>query len=174
MIAATRADKIQAVLQGEHLVSRCAQTVMTTVLGSCVAACLYDPIAGIGGMNHFVLPGRRATDPATMRFGVHAMAVLIDDLLQQGAVEARIEAKLFGGACMLNGLPDIGARNCEFAEDYLKGRSIPLVSSSLGGSTGRKIRFQPTTGLVQQFRIPRAAAPDLTLAEFSRTERNKG
>ncbi len=83
----------------------------TTILGSCVAACLHDPLAGVGGMNHFLLPGDDNEDPGNLRYGVHAMELLINALLGLGAKRDRIEAKLFGGAHVVHNLADIGARN---------------------------------------------------------------
>ena len=87
--------------------------VLTTLLGSCVAACIRDPMAGVGGMNHFLLPGGTlgGNDRAVQRHGVHAMELLVNDLLKHGARRDRLEAKLFGGARMIDGLTDVGRQN---------------------------------------------------------------
>jgi chemotaxis protein CheD len=136
------------VIQGEHRVSEGADIVMTTVLGSCVAACLFDPVRRIGGMNHFLLPdGSGVRD---IRYASAAMEQLVNSLLKQGAARERLEAKLFGGARMLPGLPDIGRRNGEAALAFLRGEGIALGAHSLGGTLARRIRFWPATGKAQQ------------------------
>lgn len=136
------------VIQGEHRVSEGVDIVMTTVLGSCVAACLFDPVRRIGGMNHFLLPdGSGVRD---IRYASAAMEQLVNSLLKQGAARDRLEAKLFGGARMLSGLPDIGRRNGEAALAFLRGEGIALRAHSLGGTLARRIRFWPATGKAQQ------------------------
>ncbi len=137
----------KAVIQGTYEVSASAGTVLTTVLGSCVAVCLYDRAAQIGGMNHFLLP---KTSSTTDSCGLHMMELLINGLLGQGAERRRLQAKLFGGANMIDGLTDIGAENAEFARNFLQYETIPITSESLGGNKARRVRFWPTTGLARQ------------------------
>jgi len=141
------------VIQGEHAVSGDADTVLTTVLGSCVAACLHDPVRGVGGMNHFLLAdgadGETVAEEA-MRYGAYAMEVLINDLMKQGARRERLEAKLFGGAKMIETLHDVGSANAEFARRFLGDEGIPLVSASLGGRRARRVEFWPATGRARQ------------------------
>src|SRR5262249_19029290 len=108
------------VVQGEFKVSTSPDVMLTTVLGSCVAACMRDPAAGVGGMNHFLLPGVLAGEGADLERGVHAMELLINALLQAGARRDRLEAKLFGGARMMKNLSDIGAKNSVFASEFLR------------------------------------------------------
>lgn len=127
--------------------------VMCTVLGSCIAACLYDPDAGIGGMNHFLLPERSngaGADDAAMRYGAYSMEVLINDLMKRGARRDHLVAKLFGGAKMFDTLVDVGAANAAFAKRFLDDEGIPVVSSSLGGRSARRIEFWPKTGRARQ------------------------
>jgi chemotaxis protein CheD len=143
------------IVQGEHCVDNDPATVLTTILGSCIAACLWDGVAGIGGMNHFLLPGdgaARARQPAgdAMPAGVHAMALLVNELLRRGAQRGRLKAKLFGGARMLKGLTDIGELNASFAQRFLREEGIPLVGGSLRGGQGRRIQFWPATGRARQ------------------------
>lgn len=145
-----RAIKVH-VTQGESHVTTDPQVVMTTVLGSCIAACIRDPQAGVGGMNHFLLPegdGRGGGD--AVRYGAYAMELLINDLLKRGARRERMEAKIFGGAKLFDGLSDVGASNSAFAERFLRDEGIPIVSSSTGGVSARRVEFWPTSGRVRQ------------------------
>jgi chemotaxis protein CheD len=139
------------VTQGESHVTTDPQVVMTTVLGSCIAACIRDPQAGVGGMNHFLLPegdGRAGGD--AVRYGAYAMELLINDLLKKGARRERMEAKIFGGAKLFDGLSDVGASNSAFAERFLRDEGIPIVSSSTGGVSARRVEFWPASGRVRQ------------------------
>jgi len=139
------------VVQGEHFVSGDPDTVMTTILGSCVAVCMTDPVRGVGGMNHFLLPeGRGGVADEDRRYGVNLMELLINDLLRLGARRERLQAKLFGGARMFDGLSDVGAGNAAFAEKFLRDEGIPIVGQSLGGTEARRVQYWPTTGRAQQ------------------------
>ncbi len=145
------------VVQGEYAVSASPEAVLSTVLGSCVAPCLFDKRIGVGGMNHFLLPGDATTGSDGVVYGVNAMELLINDLLKRGARKNRLEAKLFGGARMVAGLSDIGSRNASFALDFLEAEKIRCVSSSLGGENARRVRFWPVGGRAQQLLV---ADPD--------------
>jgi chemotaxis protein CheD len=141
------------VTQGESHVSSDPSVVMTTVLGSCIAACLRDPTTGIGGMNHFLLPdsGDRSKDGGdAVRYGAYAMELLINGLLKKGARRDRLEAKIFGGGKLFDGLSDVGASNAAFAERFLRDEGIPIVSSSTGGLSARRVEFWPASGRVRQ------------------------
>jgi chemotaxis protein CheD len=142
------AGKRRHVLQGEFFVTDDPDMSLTTVLGSCVAACICDPLAGVGGMNHFLLPGSvgRGEGQAAERQGAHIMELLLNGLYQHGAQRARLEAKLFGGASMFQGLTDIGAKNAAFAEHFLKHEGIRVVGGSLGGQRGRRVEYWPASG----------------------------
>jgi chemotaxis protein CheD len=116
-------------------------TVLHTVLGSCVSVCLWDEVAGVGGMNHFVLP--ESTGAPSARFAAPALEELVESLV------ARLRAKLFGGAGMLSAAPGeipIGARNVERARALLADFRIPVVAESVGGRRGRKLLFETATG----------------------------
>ena len=141
-------DQTIHVIQGDHAVSDTPGTVLTTVLGSCVAACLYDPERRVGGMNHFLLPDSPGV--RDIRQASAAMEQLINSLQKRGARRDRLVAKLFGGARMLKGLPDIGRRNGEAALTFLKGEGIRVEAQSLGGNQARRVRFWPDTGRAQQ------------------------
>lgn len=138
--------------QGEFFVSRDPEVVVSTILGSCVAACIRDPATRIGGINHFLLPGN-VDDPRSPRsdfVGVHLMELLINGLLREGARRERLEAKLFGGGRTMEGLMDVGARNAQFATRFLEAEGITLLAGSVGGAHGRRIQFWPVTGRVRQ------------------------
>lgn len=138
------------IVQGEFHVSADRALSITTLLGSCVAACIHDPVAEVGGMNHFLLPGDEANAPLLARHGVHLMELLINGLLKKGAARHRLQAKLFGGARTMQGLGDIGATNARFAQDFLKREGIAITGGSLGGETGRRIQFWPASGRALQ------------------------
>jgi len=127
---------------------------MTTLLGSCVSTCLWDPLRRIGGMNHFMLPGDRgpARSPVapSARFGVHAMELLINQMLKLGAERRRLVAKVFGGGRVLRGFGslDVGAANCEFVLGFLATEAIPVVGSDLLDNYARKLHFSPASGKV--------------------------
>lgn len=142
------------IVQGEYYVTDDPGVMVTTLLGSCVAACLRDPERAIGGMNHFLLPGQEGLadgSPRTAeRYGVHLMELLVNGLLSQGARRERLEAKLFGGGRTMEGLADIGALNASFAERFLRHEGIRLVGGSLRGEHGRRIQFWPRSGRARQ------------------------
>ena len=147
------------VVQGEFHVTDDPGVVLTTILGSCVAACLRDPLARVGGMNHFLLPGCGGEAGGdTVRHGVHAMELLVNGLLRKGARRERLEAKLFGGARMLEGLTDIGTQNAEFAEYFLQRERIAFAGGSLGGDRGRRVQFWPASGRARQMTIEQGEA----------------
>ena len=143
-------ERLIHVIQGEYAVSDDSSAVITTLLGSCVSACLWDDKAGVGGLNHIVLPDGGADTVQTAYLGVNAMELLINDLGKIGAQRSRLKAKLFGGARMIAGLSDVGARNARFVEEFLERENIPVLSQSLGGTSARKIQFWPTTGRARQ------------------------
>lgn len=143
------------VIQGQFYVTDDPHVVLSTLLGSCVAACIRDPIACVGGMNHFLLPGPEAVQRSqeAERYGVHLMELLVNGLLQMGARRDRLEAKLFGGARTVEGLSDIGARNASFAETFLETENIKYLGGSLGGDNGRRVQFWPVSGRARQAMI---------------------
>lgn len=127
--------------------------VIVTVLGSCVAACIMDPIAMVGGMNHFMLPvklGERDPDVFyAARYGAAAMEYLINNLLHLGAQRDRLVAKAFGGGKVMRGMStDVGGQNVDFVREFLRNEDIPLWSEDLGGPHPRKVYFFPHTGQV--------------------------
>lgn len=144
--------KVVTVLQGEYQLTKDPNVALSTVLGSCIAACIYDEKNGIGGMNHFLLAQANG-GAASARYGVHAMELLINGLMKQGAERRNLKAKVFGGAKMSVNLSDIGAKNASFIQGFLQDEGIPCISSSVGGTSARRVRFHPTTGAAQQTRV---------------------
>lgn len=147
------------VIQGGYEVSSNPNDVLTTILGSCVCTCLCDPVAGVGGINHFLLPDGDGRNSGQMRYGLHAMELLINDLLKLGASKSRLQAKLFGGARMHDGLGNIGKANGEFALRFLEMEGITLLGQSLGGTRARRIRFWPAIGRAQQLFLSEEVIP---------------
>ncbi|PNG24417.1 chemotaxis protein CheD [Methylocella silvestris] len=153
-------------IQGDYYVSDETDVMLTTLLGSCVAACLYDRMAGVGGMNHFLLPGAEAQDDARQAprrgddpYAVHLMELLVNGLLQRGARRDLLEAKLFGGARTMEGLADVGARNSSFAKRFLEHEGIRIVGASFGGDKGRRVQFWPVNGRARQVFLAASEAP---------------
>ena len=138
------------VLPNEYYVTD-EDLMISTVLGSCVAACIHDPKTGVGGMNHFMLPEGDMQSPAsaTMRYGAFAMEVLINELLKAGASRDRLEAKVFGGGAVLSAMQqmNIGERNGQFVLNYLKTEGIPVKAQDLGDVHARRINY-PRDGRV--------------------------
>jgi len=138
-------------VQGEFRVSNAPDLVISTTLGSCVACCLYDPFARVGGLNHFLLPhGESFEGPEAVRYGAHAMELLINGLLHAGAGKSRLVAKLFGGARLSPHLPDVGGANAAFAERFLLHEGIVFLGGSTRGAEARRIEFWPESGRVRQ------------------------
>jgi chemotaxis protein CheD len=135
------------VIQGEFHVAD-EDLVMTTILGSCVAACMRDPVARVGGMNHFLLPG--ATGDEGLRYGVQSMELLVNALLRKGARRDRLEVKLFGGAHLFDGLSDVGSQNADFAERFVRDEALSHVGGSLRGDRARRIQYWPISGRARQ------------------------
>lgn len=159
------AEKRIHVGQGEHFVTSDPDVVLSTILGSCVAMCLRDPVAGVGGMNHFLLPeGEGAGTDAGRRYGAYAMELLINDVLKAGGRRDRLEAKLFGGGRMFDALRDVGRANADFAERFLHDEAIPVVGGSLRGEGGRRLHYWPVSGRARQRAVTDTQAADLEVA----------
>lgn len=150
------------VIQGQVRVTPDPRIELTTVLGSCVAACLYDAEAKVGGMNHFLLAEPPAGSSGTIdeHYGVYLMEVLINGMLAQGARKARLRAHLYGGANLHPGMMRIGTANAEFARVFLQREQIALIREDLGGDSARRVDFRASTGQVRCRRVERAQAPE--------------
>jgi chemotaxis receptor (MCP) glutamine deamidase CheD len=121
--------------------------MLHTVLGSCVAVCLYDPVLRLGGMNHILVPSAASDGCREARGGVQAMELLINKLMKLGGDRRRFAAKAFGGANVIPGFssPTIGERNTEFVRQFLSTEKIPLLAERMGGSDAIKLRFATDT-----------------------------
>ncbi|HJP99802.1 MAG TPA: chemoreceptor glutamine deamidase CheD [Rhodanobacteraceae bacterium] len=156
------------ILPGEYYAT-VQDEVITTVLGSCVAACIHDPATGVGGMNHFMLPepsasaGRWGGSMAgrAARYGSDAMEQLVNTMLKAGGVRSRLQVKIFGGGRIMTRMTDIGSRNVDFVRRYLEAESLALAAEDVGGVTPRQLRFFPATGRVQVRRLDGIAAAGL-------------
>lgn len=154
------------ITQGEYAVSDRADEVITTILGSCVSCCLWDPIAKVGGMNHMLLTVKTVDDGVCNLVGINAMELLINDILKLGGQRNRLRAKAFGGARMVEGLSDIGRLNADFTLDFLRREGITCESNSLGGHTARHLMFWPTTGrALQKTRTQDAVVDEVRVVE---------
>lgn len=163
------------IVVGGCVVSDDPNVIITTTLGSCVAACLYDPVAAIGGMNHFLLP-EAGLDTLSLasRYGSAAMEQLINRLLSVTGRRDRLRAKIFGGANVnLTTLrsSNIGERNVEFVMEYLATEGIPTMGWDVGGVSPRAVRFFPTTGRSQRRLIGSEGVGDIARSESSFIER---
>jgi chemotaxis protein methyltransferase CheR len=130
--------------------------LLKTVLGSCVSACIYDPETGVGGMNHFSLPGV-SDEGVSARYGAHAMELLITEVMKKGGDRNRLRAKVFGGSKVINVHSEhlnVGARNAEFVLKFLDTEGIPLAGQCLGGTRGLVVHFHPHTGQAQAKPLP--------------------
>jgi chemotaxis protein CheD len=141
------------VLQGDYYVSGDAGEVISTILGSCVAACIRDPITRCGGMNHFLLPEAKQDNEGVaglaLRYGSYSMEQLVNAILAQGGRRERLEVKVFGGANVVKGMSKIGCQNADFVERYLKREGFQIAGGHLRGLWPRKVLFYPATGQVR-------------------------
>lgn len=138
------------VLPGQFFVAG-EDLVLTTVLGSCVSACIWDPQRAVGGMNHFLLPGDGSaadTLSESGRYGVFAMEQLINELLKRGARKHQLEAKVFGGGHVMKNFTTltVGSRNAEFVLRFLATEGIRVASQDLLDVHPRRVAFFPVSG----------------------------
>jgi chemotaxis receptor (MCP) glutamine deamidase CheD len=143
-------------------------TVLDTLLGSCVAVCLYDPVLRMGGMNHILLPSCRAGETSP-RCGVHAMELLINEVMKLGGDRRRLVAKAFGGANVLEGIrvPPIGEGNARFVREFLALEKIPLIAERLGGTQAVHVYFHTDTGKVTVHTVDGSDLPNVIEEERS-------
>jgi chemotaxis protein CheD len=152
--------EIAAILPGEFFVSA-EPMIVYTVLGSCISACIRDPVAGVGGMNHFMLPAPKehqsgdAWGGESTRYGSFAMESLINEILKRGGLRQRLEVKLFGGGKIYEGNIDVGANNASWVLQYLKTEGLVAQSSDLGDVYPRKVYYFIDSGRVMMKKIQR-------------------
>ena len=151
---ATDSRKItrETVLQGEVRASDDPRLELNTVLGSCIATCLYDPKVKVGGMNHFLLaepPKSAQPGEVDEHFGVYLMELLINQMMALGASKRRMKARIYGGANMHAGWRPIGTVNAQFARDFLEREGIELTFADTGDACARRVHFRPASGQVK-------------------------
>jgi chemotaxis protein CheD len=162
------------VLPGEFVVTT-EDVMLVTVLGSCVSACARDVLAGVGGMNHFMLPEGEADGSAgdSARYGSYAMEMLLNGLYKRGARRDRLEVKLFGGDSVLQGFTanPVGERNAKFAREFLEAERIRVVAQDLGDIFPRRVHYFPLSGRVLVKRLPSANLAEVSARETQYRQR---
>lgn len=148
-------------LPGEYYVTD-QDEMITTVLGSCISACIRDKVSGVGGMNHFMLPattqsrlneGNEAVVGGATRYGNYAMEHLINTILTHGGKRKNLEVKVFGGGKIIPTMGDVGLKNIGFILDYIDTEGLTLLAQDLGNIYPRKVNFYPKTGRVRMKKI---------------------
>jgi len=157
----TTSKHVAKILPGEYYVTAHDEFI-TTVLGSCISACIRDPIFGIGGMNHFMLPINKTGDPrawganvvsSATRYGNFAMEHLINGILTNGGQRKNLEVKVFGGGRIIGNMTDVGMNNIDFVRDYIDAEALKLVAEDLGDIYPRKVMYDPKTGKVKMKKL---------------------
>lgn len=129
--------------------------VITTVLGSCISACVRDPVLGVGGMNHFMLPAgpEDGSSGAPERYGAYALERLITEMIKLRARRERLEVKVFGGGRMLGGMADVGQMNIDFVRAFFRAEGLTIAAEDVGETCARQVRYNPATGQVKVRRL---------------------
>ena len=152
---------VAKILPGEFYVTN-EDELITTVLGSCISACIRDRVSGVGGMNHFMLPetskeklqnGNEAVVGNAMRYGNYAMEHLINTILEHGGKRKNLEVKLFGGGKVIPTMGTVGEKNVEFALEYVDAEGLTLLSQDLGDNYPRNVQYFPKTGKVRMKKV---------------------
>ena len=162
------ADRNRISLYIGEVAASLSPVVLDTLLGSCVAVCIYDPILCAGGMNHILLPRCRVGDRSA-RCGIHAMELLINEVMKLGGDRRRFIAKAFGGANVLQGITalPVGEGNARFVREFLATERIPLVAERLGGNHAVRLYFQTNTGKATVHTVDGSSLPKIIEAEGS-------
>lgn len=159
---------------GDFYVSRRKGEMLSTILGSCISACIRDPRLGIGGMNHFLLPGDENMvhdEGAAARYGVFAMESLINGILKAGGDKSRLEVKVFGGGNVTNNSAKIGSKNAVFVRKFLADEGFKIAAQDLEGDMPRRIHYFPDTGKVMMRKLRRTE--DLVVVEEEKAYQQK-
>lgn len=169
---------VTPVHQGDCLVSEKDEITFSTVLGSCISACLHDRAAGVGGMNHFLLANRtgsgRDAYGESARYGAFAMEQLINTVLARGTgKKANLEFKIFGGGNIHAGMNDVGLKNIEFVRDFILNEGYTIAKEDLGGSYARRVMFKPHSGRAFVKRLDSTDNAKLVREEIAIASRQK-
>jgi chemotaxis protein CheD len=151
------------VIQGAVHVTSDPGVILYTPLGSCISACLFDPVAGVGGMNHFMLPRPPGNDNAAAPgvFGINAMPMLLDAMIEAGARPERIRAKLFGGSRNVFGGRDIGMMNRDLAEDFLHESGVRCLGGITCTDEAISVSFHAALGRIEGRRYQKRRRAEL-------------
>ena len=171
-------EEMIKIISGEWYVSSKENQVIATILGSCVAACIRDSYAKVGGMNHFLLPGEDSSDSKiseSARYGLFAMESLINGIIKMGGRKDRFEIKVFGGGNVINNSAMIGSKNAKFVLEFLQKEGLRVISQDLEGNFPRKVLYYPTTGKVMVRRLQRREDMEIVKQEeaFKKTITSK-
>ncbi len=163
-------------MTGDCYVTSESGEMLVTILGSCISVCMRDPVAGIGGMNHILLPGenmdkQKGDAGYSNRFGAFAMEELINGILRLGGKKERLEIKAFGGGNVIKNSAMIGSKNIEFVERFLKNEGLKIVSKDVGGTAPRRIHYFPDTGKVMCRTLKRKE--DMAIVESEKKYQSK-
>lgn len=166
-------SRFSTIKQGEFLVSNAPEDRFVCVLGSCIAACFFDPVARVGGMNHFLLPGRDPGATGEVKYGAHAMEQLVNAMLRSGAARNRLQVSIFGGAKVIKSAGQIGANNAQFARDFVLQERFRLLQTDVSGQFGRRLTFSPAIGTTK-VEVLRTDAPLPRETHIPKTRRPNG
>lgn len=168
--------------QGSCYVTGSDAEMLSTVLGSCISACVRDTELHIGGMNHFLLPASEEASwtnkqgdiaSAHLRYGNFAMEQLINGILKRGGTRENLEIKIFGGGNVLKGNGGVGHRNADFVEQYLRDEGYTVAAADLRGDLPRKIQYFPTTGRVQMKKLDTQHSKTIIREEENRRKKTR-
>jgi chemotaxis protein CheD len=161
--------KVTTLYSGEYYVTDNRNEMIETILGSCVAACMHDPVSKVGGMNHFLLPDSNAQSSeseGSARYGVFAMEQLINGIMKLGGLKQRLEVKVFGGGNVINNSAMIGSKNVAFVREFLAHEGLRITGADLGADYPRRVRFCPDTGKAMMLKLQRK--DDLKIADVEK------
>ena len=167
---------ITSVHQGDCHVSGDRDVTFSTVLGSCISACIRDVTTGVGGMNHFLLAYQSESFKdkfgVSSRYGAFAMEQLINSVLSQGSgVKSNLEIKVFGGGAITTALQDIGGKNVEFVTSFLAAEGYEIASHDMGGPWARRVKYTPSTGKAMVKRLDASDEASLAAREIALADR---
>ena len=159
------------VLPGDFYVTKSGE-IITTVLGSCVSACIRDPESGLSGLNHFMLPNQLGSYHAgeALRYGCYAVERLLNELVKYGARREDLEIKVFGGGKVIAGMSDIGRKNIAFIHEYFETEGLQIAAEDTGGTCARRVRYYSDSGrvLIQRLQTTEASEVAQTETELQR------
>ncbi|MDP2781770.1 chemotaxis protein CheD [Devosia sp.] len=168
---------VTTVHQGDCHVSNAVDLTLSTVLGSCISACVRDTVANVGGMNHFLLAEQSGAAKdrygASARYGAFAMEQLINKVLSQGSGrKSNLEIKVFGGGKINAALDDVGRKNIDFVHEFLAAEGYVSVSEDVGGTYARRVLFKPHSGRAFVKRLDNASGANVAREEIALAKRH--